>query len=85
MHFSTLWRPLVAFLLLPCALAANAADPVPAAPDKASAALVKAAYLHKFASFVDWPQGSFARPDSTPIFSGLSGRATANATAGRWR
>jgi hypothetical protein len=74
MHFSTLWRPLVAFLLLPCALAANAADPVPAAPDKASAALVKAAYLHKFASFVDWPQGSFARPDS-PLKIGVLGDA----------
>lgn len=26
--------------------------------------LVKAAFLHKFASFVEWPEGSFARPDS---------------------
>jgi hypothetical protein len=64
MIFSTLWRPLLALLLLSCALAGNVAAATEAAPDKASAALVKAAYLHKFASFVDWPQGSFARPDS---------------------
>lgn len=25
---------------------------------------VKAAYLYKFATFVEWPEGSFARPDS---------------------
>lgn len=75
MIFSTLWRPLLALLLLSCALAANAAaDTTPAAPDRASAALVKAAYLHKFASFVDWPQGSFARPDS-PLKIGVLGDA----------
>lgn len=28
--------------------------------------LVKAAFLHKFASFVEWPDGTFARPD-TPL------------------
>lgn len=26
--------------------------------------LVKAAFLHKFASFVEWPEGAFARPGS---------------------
>lgn len=26
--------------------------------------LVKAAFLHKFASFVEWPEGTFARPDA---------------------
>lgn len=25
---------------------------------------IKAAYLYKFATFVEWPEGSFARPDS---------------------
>lgn len=75
MIFSTLWRSLPALLLLTCALAANAAaDATPPAPDKASAAQVKAAYLHKFASYVDWPQGSFAQPDS-PLKIGVLGDA----------
>jgi hypothetical protein len=75
MIFSTLWRFLLALLLLSCALAADAAtETTPAAPDKASAALVKAAYLHKFASFVDWPPGSFARAD-TPLRIGVVGDA----------
>ena len=33
---------------------------------------VKAAYLYKFAGFVDWPDGSFARPDS-PLVIGVAG------------
>lgn len=33
---------------------------------------VKAAYLYKFAGFVDWPDGSFARPDS-PLVIGIAG------------
>ena len=33
---------------------------------------VKAAYLLKFASFVEWPDASFARPDS-PLQIGVSG------------
>ena len=33
---------------------------------------VKAAYLFKFAGFVEWPDGSFARPDS-PLVIGVSG------------
>jgi hypothetical protein len=33
---------------------------------------VKAAYLYKFASFVEWPEGSFARPDS-PLVIGVHG------------
>ena len=93
MHFSPLLRPLLAILLLSCALASHgAAASEPPAPDKASAALVKSAFLHKFASFVDWPQGSFPRPDSPlrigvvgdgPIWQELSNsRATGTATAG---
>lgn len=72
MPLSTLLRPLAALLLLSLALAGHAATPDPAGPDKASAALVKAAFLHKFASFVDWPQGSFPRPDS-PLRIGVVG------------
>jgi hypothetical protein len=34
--------------------------------------LVKAAFLHKFASFVEWPPGAFARPDS-PLRIGILG------------
>jgi hypothetical protein len=33
---------------------------------------VKAAYLYKFAGFVEWPEGSFARPDS-PLVIGVAG------------
>ncbi|HEY8358779.1 MAG TPA: YfiR family protein [Ramlibacter sp.] len=34
--------------------------------------LVKAAFLHKFASFVEWPEGMFARTD-TPLRIGVLG------------
>ena len=34
--------------------------------------LVKAAFLHKFASFVEWPPGIFPRPD-TPVRIGIVG------------
>ncbi|MBB3119686.1 YfiR family protein [Pseudoduganella violacea] len=33
---------------------------------------VKAAYLCKFAGFVEWPEGSFVRPDS-PLLIGVAG------------
>ncbi|MEN3276454.1 MAG: hypothetical protein V7631_2244 [Massilia sp.] len=33
---------------------------------------VKAAYLYKFAGFVDWPPGTFVRPDS-PLLIGVAG------------
>jgi len=33
---------------------------------------VKAAYLYKFAGFVEWPEGSFTRPDS-PVVIGVVG------------
>ena len=44
----------------------------PAQSDRARESLVKAAFLHKFASFVDWPDGTFARPDS-PLRIGVFG------------
>jgi len=34
------------------------------ARDRASDTLIKAAFLHKFASFVEWPEGSFANATS---------------------
>ena len=33
---------------------------------------VKAAYLYKFATFVEWPDGSFTRPDA-PLYIGVAG------------
>lgn len=33
---------------------------------------VKAAYLYKFAGFIEWPEGSFARPDS-PLLIAVAG------------
>jgi len=44
----------------------------PAHADSALERQVKAAYLYKFASFVEWPDGSFARPDS-PLVIGVHG------------
>lgn len=38
----------------------------------ASEAAVKAAFLYKFAGYVEWPPGSFARPDQ-PFVIGVSG------------
>lgn len=45
------------------------AQALPAAPRDT---LVKAAFLHKFASFVEWPEGTFARND-TPLRIGILG------------
>lgn len=42
------------------------------APERQRSALVKAAFLHKFFSFVEWPEGTFARPD-TPVRIGVMG------------
>lgn len=46
------------------------AQPAPA--ERPRGALVKAAFLHKFFSFVEWPQGTFARPE-TPVRIGVIG------------
>jgi hypothetical protein len=45
------------------------AQRLPAAPRDT---LVKAAFLHKFASFVEWPDGTFPRAD-TPLRIGILG------------
>ena len=52
-------------------LAAGGATAQPAL-ERASEALVKAAFLHKFASFVEWPQGQFEKADS-PLKIGILG------------
>jgi hypothetical protein len=51
-----------------CGLRLAAAQGVPAA----SEAEVKAAYLLKFAGFVDWPADTFSRPDE-PLVIGVAG------------
>lgn len=50
--------------LLLSLMAAAVARPALAQAERPRESLVKAAFLHKFASFVDWPDGTFARPDS---------------------
>lgn len=42
------------------------------APSQASESAVKAAFLYKFGSFVEWPVGAFARPDE-PLVIGVAG------------
>lgn len=59
------------FFLALCLLAGAAC----AQPARAEARLevrVKAAYVYKFAGFVDWPASAFARPDS-PLLIGVVG------------
>ena len=64
-----LWlRYAVAWVLLACAGAVQAQTPASGVLERQ----VKAAYLYKFASFVEWPESSFARPDS-PLFIGVTG------------
>lgn len=57
-----------ALVMAEAPLAANAQP----AQVRASESVVKAAFLHKFASFVEWPQGAFERPDS-PLKIGVLG------------
>lgn len=72
------WRRLAAWsasLLLVCC-AAGAGAQVPVAP--ASAPTVdeaKAAHLHRFAGFVEWPAARFSSPDA-PIVVGVVGSQT---------
>ncbi|MES3023743.1 MAG: YfiR family protein [Pseudomonadota bacterium] len=59
--------------LLPClglALALQGAPALAAQPMMEQQ--VKAAYLYKFAGFIEWPEGSFARPDSALVI-GVAG------------
>lgn len=59
-------------LLLALWLLAGAAYAQPARLDTRLEVQVKAAYLYKFAGFVDWPPAAFARPDS-PLVIGVAG------------
>ncbi|MBA5639025.1 YfiR family protein [Duganella sp. LX20W] len=64
--------------LLLAAAVAGVTGPALLAPGAASAQAgalerqVKAAYLYKFAGFVEWPEGSFAHADS-PLLIGVAG------------
>ncbi|MCW5651222.1 MAG: YfiR family protein [Ramlibacter sp.] len=75
-------RPPWMALALALALALLLGGAVPVRParaesaqERATAALVKAVFLHKFASFVEWPAGSFATPTS-PLKIGVLGDPT---------
>jgi hypothetical protein len=65
---SWLYRLLLSLLLLLAAVGATAQP----SPDRARETLVKAAFLHKFASFVEWPHGQFEKSDS-PLRIGILG------------
>ena len=70
------WRA-VRRLLRACALsigiATGVAGPRPAQADaQADEYRVKAAFLYKFGSYIEWPSGSFARADS-PVAIGVMG------------
>lgn len=58
--------------LLLGALAAPFAARAQSFPATPRDTLVKAAFLHKFASFVEWPDGTFSRAD-TPLRIGILG------------
>ncbi len=63
-----LWQ-MLAWLLALAMLA-----PVPVRGEAAASVLerqVKAAYLYKFAGYVEWPEGSFAKPDA-PLVIGVA-------------
>jgi hypothetical protein len=64
-------RGLAAILFGACVLAPMSAVRAQGA-ERPREALVKAAFLHKFFSFVEWPEGTFARPD-TPVRIGVIG------------
>src|SRR5882762_11344283 len=70
------WR-LMARLLragaLSIGVAAGVAGPRPAQADaQADEYRVKAAFLYKFGSYIEWPSGSFARTES-PVAIGVMG------------
>jgi hypothetical protein len=63
--FDAMRRWLALLLLVACV------GPLQAAPSPSEAA-VKAAFLYRFAEFVDWPPAAFTRPDQ-PLVIGVSG------------
>lgn len=68
-RFAMLLRPRLVFGWMLLVMAAGALAQGPATSLERQ---VKAAYLFKFGAFVEWPDTSFARPDS-PILIGVAG------------
>lgn len=60
-------RALAGFLLLACGLL-----PASAAAQQPTEAGVKAAFLYKFAGYIEWPAGAFNTPDA-PFVIGVTG------------
>ena len=69
MAFLSGGRRIAAVLCTVALLLAGAARAQPASPVERA---VKAAYLYKFAAYVDWPRNSFRNPDS-PFVIGVAG------------
>lgn len=67
------WLTLLLLALLLALPGAGAQAQTPGALERQ----VKAAYLYKFAGFVEWPEGSFAHPDSPLVIGVLSADALA--------
>ena len=64
------WRLLLALLCFPLLAFAQSSTPVERQ--------IKAAYLYKFAGFVEWPEGSFVRPDSPVVIGVMAADALAD-------
>ncbi len=60
-------RPLARLLLLAAAMV-----PHPAAAQQATEASIKAAFLYKFAGYIEWPANAFSAPDA-PLVIGVTG------------
>ncbi|GAB2848798.1 hypothetical protein GCM10027277_16200 [Pseudoduganella ginsengisoli] len=65
-----LWSLLLALTCLPIFAYADPSGPVERQ--------IKAAYLYKFAGFVEWPEGSFVRPDSPVVIGVMAADALAD-------
>jgi hypothetical protein len=65
-------RPRALLCLCLCALALAGPAPAAAAQEALRESAVKAAFLFKFTSFVEWPPGAFQRPDQ-PLVIGVLG------------
>ncbi|MRV73403.1 DUF4154 domain-containing protein [Duganella sp. FT92W] len=63
------WRLLLALVCVPAFAYAESPTPVERQ--------IKAAYLYKFAGFVEWPEGSFVRPDSPVVIGVMAADALA--------
>jgi hypothetical protein len=72
MRICLLFRLVLAMACWLGLVAGGSALAVAQAPPAAAESAVKAAFLYKFASFVEWPPGAFQRPDQ-PLVIAVSG------------